>query len=253
MSNSSAPKSVSDMDSDTAAIELAFLAQEIAKHDIAYHQYDSPTISDDEYDALRRRNDDLEEQFPKLVREDSPSKKVGAAGREGFRKIPHARPMLSLGNAFSDSDVQEFTDRVSRFLTLAESDILEIAAEPKIDGLSLSVRYEQGRLVHAVTRGDGSVGEDVTRNVETIDDIPQNLAGSSPGIVEIRGEVYMSKSDFVDLNVQQEVSGQKTFANPRNAAAGSLRQHDPNITAARPLRFFGYAWGEVSESLGETL
>ena len=238
---------------DTAAAELAFLAQEITKHDIAYHQNDSPTISDDDYDALRRRNDDLEAQFPELVREDSPSKNVGATVREGFRKITHSRPMLSLGNAFSESDVQEFTDRVFRFLTLAESDVLEFAAEPKVDGLSLSVRYEKGRLLHAVTRGDGSVGEDVTRNVETIDDIPQKLSGSFPDILEIRGEVYMSKPDFVDLNARQKSLGEKTFANPRNAAAGSLRQHNPNITADRPLRFFGYAWGEVSENLGETL
>ena len=244
---------VKDLDSDTAAEELTFLAQEITKHDIAYHQNDTPTISDDAYDALRRRNDDLEEQFPELVREDSPSKKVGATVREGFRKITHSRPMLSLGNAFSESDVQEFTDRVFRFLTLAESEELEIAAEPKVDGLSLSVRYEKGRLLHAVTRGDGSVGEDVTRNVETIDDIPQKLSGSFPDILEIRGEVYMSKPDFVDLNARQKSLGEKTFANPRNAAAGSLRQHDPNITADRPLRFFGYAWGEVSENLGETL
>ena len=253
MSDSTVPTPVADLESETAAAELAFLSQEIAKHDIAYHQNDAPKISDDDYDALRRRNDDLEAQFPELVREDSPTKKVGAAVREGFCKITHARPMLSLGNAFSDDDVCEFTDRVRRFLTLAEDEVLEIAAEPKIDGLSLSIRYEQGRLVHAVTRGDGGVGEDVTRNVETMGDIPQQLPGSVPDVLEIRGEVYMSKQDFADLNARQEATGQKTFANPRNAAAGSLRQLDPTITAARPLRFFGYAWGEVSESLGATL
>lgn len=253
MSDSTVPTPVADLESETAAAELAFLSQEIAKHDIAYHQNDAPKISDDDYDALRRRNDDLEAQFPELVREDSPTKKVGAAVREGFCKITHARPMLSLGNAFSDDDVREFTDRVRRFLTLAEDEVLEIAAEPKIDGLSLSIRYEQGRLVHAVTRGDGGVGEDVTRNVETMGDIPQKLPGSVPDVLEIRGEVYMSKQDFADLNARQEATGQKTFANPRNAAAGSLRQLDPAITAARPLRFFGYAWGEVSESLGATL
>ena len=253
MSNATVPTPVADLESETAAAELAFLSREIAKHDIAYHQNDAPKISDDDYDALRRRNDELEAQFPELVREDSPTKKVGAAVREGFRKITHARPMLSLGNAFSDDDVCEFTDRVRRFLTLAEDEVLEIAAEPKIDGLSLSIRYEQGRFVHAVTRGDGGVGEDVTQNVETMGDIPQKLPGSVPDVLEIRGEVYMSKQDFADLNVRQAATGQKTFANPRNAAAGSLRQLDPTITAARPLRFFGYAWGEVSENLGATL
>ena len=253
MSDATVPTPVADLESETAAAELAFLSREIAKHDIAYHQNDAPKISDDDYDALRRRNDELEAQFPELVREDSPTKKVGAAVREGFRKITHARPMLSLGNAFSDDDVCEFTDRVRRFLTLAEDEVLEIAAEPKIDGLSLSIRYEQGRFVHAVTRGDGGVGEDVTQNVETMGDIPQKLPGSVPDVLEIRGEVYMSKQDFVDLNARQAATGQKTFANPRNAAAGSLRQLDPTITAARPLRFFGYAWGEVSESLGATL
>ena len=253
MSDATVPTPVADLESETAAAELAFLSREIAKHDIAYHQNDAPKISDDDYDALRRRNDELEAQFPELVREDSPTKKVGAAVREGFRKITHARPMLSLGNAFSDDDVCEFTDRVRRFLTLAEDEVLEIAAEPKIDGLSLSIRYEQGRFVHAVTRGDGGVGEDVTQNVETMGDIPQKLPGSVPDVLEIRGEVYMSKQDFADLNARQAATGQKTFANPRNAAAGSLRQLDPTITAARPLRFFGYAWGEVSENLGATL
>ena len=253
MSDATVPTPVADLEPETAAAELAFLSREIAKHDIAYHQNDAPKISDDDYDALRRRNDELEAQFPELVREDSPTKKVGAAVREGFRKITHARPMLSLGNAFSDDDVCEFTDRVRRFLTLAEDEVLEIAAEPKIDGLSLSIRYEQGRFVHAVTRGDGGVGEDVTQNVETMGDIPQKLPGSVPDVLEIRGEVYMSKQDFADLNVRQAATGQKTFANPRNAAAGSLRQLDPTITAARPLRFFGYAWGEVSENFGATL
>ena len=253
MSDATVPTPVADLEPETAAAELAFLSREIAKHDIAYHQNDAPKISDDDYDALRRRNDELEAQFPELVREDSPTKKVGAAVREGFRKITHARPMLSLGNAFSDDDVCEFTDRVRRFLSLAEDEVLEIAAEPKIDGLSLSIRYEQGRFVHAVTRGDGGVGEDVTQNVETMGDIPQKLPGSVPDVLEIRGEVYMSKQDFADLNVRQAATGQKTFANPRNAAAGSLRQLDPTITAARPLRFFGYAWGEVSENLGATL
>ncbi len=253
MSDSPLLTPVTDVERETAAAELAFLAKEIAEHDTAYHQHDSPKISDEDYDALRRRNDDLEAQFPELVRDDSPTKKVGAAVREGFRKITHARPMLSLGNAFSDADVYEFMDRVCRFLSLPQDEPLEIVAEPKIDGLSLSIRYEQGHLVHAVTRGDGSVGEDVTRNVETMDDIPQKLVGSVPEILEIRGEVYMSKPDFVDLNSRQEAAGLKPFANPRNAAAGSLRQLDSSITAARPLRFFGYAWGEVSESLGTTL
>jgi len=232
--------------------ELEFLAAEIAKHDLAYHQNDAPTISDGDYDALRQRNDAIEAQFPELVRADSPSTKVGAGVREGFTKITHSRPMLSLGNAFSADDVQEFADRVRRFLNLSETEAIRIAAEPKVDGLSLSVRYENRRMKYAVTRGDGSVGEDVTRNIMTINDIPSELPPDAPDILEVRGEVYMAKDDFQALNTRQEETGQKIFANPRNAAAGSLRQLDPLITAARPLRFFGYAWGETSAPLADT-
>jgi len=236
-----------------AAAELERLAIEVAKHDTAYHQNDSPLISDGDYDALRRRNEAIEARFPELVRPDSPSTKVGATVREGFSKITHARPMLSLGNAFSADDVRDFIDRVRRYLTLPDTEIVAVAAEPKIDGLSLSVRYEGRRLKYAVTRGDGAVGEDVTRNVMTISDIPAELPADAPDVLEIRGEVYMSKDDFRRLNERQEAAEQKVFANPRNAAAGSLRQLDSSVTAARPLRFFGYAWGETSAALGDTL
>lgn len=244
---------VEELSLPDAAAELEYLAQEIARHDLAYHRNDAPTISDGDYDAMRRRNDAIEARFPHLIRGDSPSKRVGASVREGFAKITHARPMLSLGNAFSDDDAREFPDRVRRFLNLADDAPLEIMAEPKIDGLSLAVRYENGALKYAVTRGDGSVGEDVTRNVLMIADIPKSLPAPAPAVVEIRGEVYMTKSDFRELNARQEAVGDKVFANPRNAAAGSLRQLDPTVTSARPLRFFGYAWGEVSESPGATL
>ena len=230
-----------------AAAELERLAAEIARHDKAYHRDDAPTVSDADYDALRRRNDAIEARFPDLVREDSPSKRVGAAAREGFSKITHARPMLSLGNAFSGDDVREFHDRVRRVLNLAEEEPVEVVAEPKIDGLSLSIRYEGRRLKYAATRGDGAVGEDVTRNILTVDEVPKTLPDDAPEVFEVRGEVYMNKTDFLDLNQRQEAAGRKVFANPRNAAAGSLRQLDAAITAERPLRFFGYAWGEVSD------
>lgn len=236
-----------------AAAELERLAAEIAKHDKAYHQDDAPSISDAEYDALRRRNDAIEAAFPELVRADSPSNRVGSAVRDGFSKIVHARPMLSLNNAFSDEDVVGFFDRIRRFMNLPDNEVIELFAEPKIDGLSVSLRYEDQRLVHAATRGDGAVGEDVTQNIRTIDDIPVSLPGSAPALVEVRGEVYMGKGDFLDLNRRQEEAGAKTFANPRNAAAGSLRQLDSAVTANRPLRFFGYAWGDLSAPLGDTV
>ncbi|MBV6656151.1 MAG: NAD-dependent DNA ligase LigA, partial [Devosiaceae bacterium] len=233
-----------------AAADLAALAAEMAAHDVAYHGDDAPTISDAAYDALKARNFAIEARFPDLVRTDSPSKKVGAAPSEKFAKITHVRPMLSLDNAFSDEDVTGFVERIKRFLRLEETPAF--TAEPKIDGLSLSLRYEQGQLVYAATRGDGAVGEDVTRNARTIASIPQALTGPHPDVLEVRGEVYMSAEDFAALNARMEEAGGRVFANPRNAAAGSLRQLDANITKARPLRFFAYAWGDLSEPLATT-
>jgi DNA ligase (NAD+) len=234
-----------------AANRLMRLAKEIARHDKLYHDQDAPEVSDAEYDALVRENRELEAQFPQLVRADSPSKRLGAAPTSGLAKIAHARPMLSLENAFSAGEVEEFVGRVKRFLNLGESATVTMTAEPKIDGLSCSLRYEKGELVLAATRGDGAVGEDVTANVRTIGDIPQRIA-NAPDLMEVRGEVYMSKADFEALNERQEASGGKNFANPRNAAAGSLRQKDPSVTAARPLRFFAHGWGELSEPLAQT-
>jgi DNA ligase (NAD+) len=227
---------------------LAWLAAEIARHDKLYHDRDEPEISDADYDALVRENAALEAQFPQLVRDDSPSRRLGAAPTSALAKVAHARPMLSLDNAFSEQEVIEFEARVRRFLSLPADAAIAMTAEPKIDGLSCSLRYENGVLVLAATRGDGTVGEDVTPNVRTISDIPHGLPGA-PRVLEVRGEVYMSKADFAALNARQEASGGKIFANPRNAAAGSLRQKDPAITAARPLRFFAHGWGEVSEPL----
>ena len=232
-----------------AAERLAWLAREIARHDRLYHDRDAPQISDAEYDALVRENRELEARYPELVRPDSPSKRLGAAPTSGLAKVTHARPMLSLDNAFSAHEAREFVARVRRFLSLSESEPVAITAEPKIDGLSCSLRYEHGQLVLAATRGDGTVGEDVTANVRTISDVPQALRGA-PDVLEVRGEVYMSKADFAALNERQEASGGKIFANPRNAAAGSLRQKDPAVTAARPLHFLAHGWGEVSEPLG---
>lgn len=234
-----------------AANRLMRLAREIAKHDKLYHDQDAPEISDADYDALVRENRELEERFPHLVRPDSPSRRLGAAPTTALAKVQHARPMLSLENAFSSEEVTEFVARVKRFLALPPDAFVAFTAEPKIDGLSCSLRYERGQLVLAATRGDGAVGEDVTANVRTIADIPQSIA-NAPDVLEVRGEVYMSKADFDALNERQEASGGKIFANPRNAAAGSLRQKDPSITAARPLRFLAHGWGEVSEPLAET-
>ncbi len=229
-----------------AADELERLAAEIARHDEAYHREDAPVISDADYDALRRRNDEIEAAFPDLVLANSPSQRVGAAPSEKFSKVRHAVSMLSLGNAFADEDVHEFVARIRRFLKLADDEVVEVTAEPKIDGLSISLRYENGRLVQAATRGDGQEGENVTRNVETIRDVPRTVSGNDfPGVFEVRGEIYMSHADFAKLNEAQEQAGGKVFANPRNAAAGSLRQLDASITASRPLRFFAYAWGQV--------
>ena len=231
-----------------AAKRLAWLAGEIARHDQLYHDQDEPEIGDANYDALVRENAALEAQYPGLVRTDSPSKRLGAAPTSALAKVPHARPMLSLDNAFSADEVSEFVARVRRFLNLGENEPVAMTAEPKIDGLSCSLRYERGALVLGATRGDGTVGEDVTANVRTISDIPERIAGA-PEILEVRGEVYMSKEDFEALNQRQEAAAGKIFANPRNAAAGSLRQKDSAITAARPLRFLAHGWGEVSEPL----
>ena len=231
-----------------AANRLARLAKEIARHDKLYHDQDAPEISDSEYDALVRENRELEARFPQLVRADSPSQRLGAAPTTALAKVAHARPMLSIENAFSDAEVIEFVARVRRFLALAPDEPVPMTAEPKIDGLSCSLRYEDGRLVLAATRGDGAIGEDVTPNARTIADIPQHISGA-PQVLEVRGEVYMSKDDFEALNARQEAAGGKIFANPRNAAAGSLRQKDPSITATRPLRFMAHGWGEVSEPL----
>ncbi|MES2147371.1 MAG: NAD-dependent DNA ligase LigA, partial [Pseudomonadota bacterium] len=235
-----------------AANRLMRLAKEIARHDKLYHDRDAPEISDADYDSLALENRALEEQFPHLVRADSPSQRLGAAPvASGLAKVAHARPMLSLDNAFSAEEAEEFVARVRRFLSLAADAEVALTAEPKIDGLSCSLRYEDGELVLAATRGDGTVGEDVTANVRTIGDIPQRI-DRAPAVVEVRGEVYMAKADFAALNERQEAAGGKSFANPRNAAAGSLRQKNALITAERPLRFLAHGWGEISEPLGDT-
>lgn len=236
-----------------AANELMRLARQIARHNRLYHTDDSPEISDAEYDALVRRNAELEAQFPHLIREDSPSRLVGAQVEASpLGKVMHEQRLYSLDNGFSDEDIVEFIGRIRRYLNLAEHEPVLMTAEDKIDGLSLSIRYEKGRLVRAATRGDGLVGEDVTANARTIADIPESLPAGAPGIFEVRGEVYMAKADFVALNARQSEAGGKVFANPRNAAAGSLRQLDPVITAARPLRFLAHGWGVASLVPGET-
>ncbi len=234
-----------------AANRLMRLAKDIARHNRAYHDRDSPDISDAEFDAMVRENAALEAEYPHLIRADSPSRIVGAAPTSSLAKVPHAKPMLSLENAFSSDEVRDFLGRVRRFLNLPADEPVTLTAEPKIDGLSCSLRYEDGALVLAATRGDGSVGENVTANVRTISDIPQTI-GEAPPVFEVRGEIYMSKTDFAALNERQEAAGGKIFANPRNAAAGSLRQKDPAVTAARPLRFLAHGWGEVSDPVGVT-
>jgi DNA ligase (NAD+) len=247
-------------DEADAAAELERLAAEIARHNRLYHGEDAPEISDADYDALMRRNAALEAAWPQLVRADSPSRVVGAAPAGHLAKVAHAKAMMSLENAFSAEEVTEFVARVRRFLSLAEDAPVTLTAEPKIDGLSCSLRYEQGQLVQALTRGDGAVGEDVTANVRTIDDIPERLSGTAPDVFEVRGEIYMAKAAFAALNArllaEAEAAGDagkaRQFANPRNAAAGSLRQKDAQVTASRPLRFLAHGWGEASAVPGET-
>jgi DNA ligase (NAD+) len=239
-----------DLTPEEAQEELARLAVALSAANLSYHQQDAPEISDAEYDSLKLRNARIEALFPDLKRPDSPSEQVGARLAEGFGKITHAVRMLSLGNAFEDGDITEFDDYIRKYLNLGAAD-LSYTAEPKIDGLSLSLRYEDGVLVQAATRGDGEVGENVTENARTIADIPTRLTGA-PALLEVRGEVYMSHADFAALNTRQAETGGKTFANPRNAAAGSLRQLDAAITRARPLRFFAYGWGALSDPLATT-
>jgi len=246
------PEAVVDLTEAQALEELVRLADEIAAHDLRYYQDESPTVSDADYDALKQRNTAIEARFPHLVRENSPSLKVGAARAQTFSPVEHGVPMLSLDNAFSDADATEFDARVRRFLRLGE-EVVAYTAEPKIDGLSASLRYENGVLVQGATRGDGRVGEDVTANLETIAEIPHRLAGRGhPAVIEVRGEIYFGHDDFAALNAAALEAGQRTYVNPRNAASGSLRQIDPKITASRPLRFFAYAWGLVSAPFAET-
>lgn len=247
-----AEKSVEQLTENEAAAELERLAREIAHHDRLYYNQDAPEITDAAYDALRQRNLAIEQRFPHLVRENSPSRQVGIAVSGKFDKITHAVPMLSLDNAFSDEDVRDFAARVRRFLRMNADNELALTAEPKIDGLSLSLRYEKGRLVSAATRGDGQTGENVTANARTVADIPRVLAGDVPDIVEMRGEVYMTHADFQALNARQAEAGKQIYVNPRNTAAGSLRQLDASITASRPLHFFAYAWGEMSAMPADT-
>ncbi len=245
-------KSVEKLSSQEAGKELDRLAKEIAGHDRRYHMDDAPSISDADYDALRCRNAEIEARFPLLVRPDSPSHRVGSKPSEKFAKVKHTVPMLSLDNAFSDEDVGDFLGRVRRFLGLKDDDEIAVTAEPKIDGLSASLRYENGVLVRGATRGDGQEGEDITANLKTISDIPLRLKGKPPAILEVRGEVFMTHKAFAALNKRQEKDGKPVYANPRNSAAGSVRQLDPGITASRELNFFAYTWGEVSALPADT-
>src|SRR6202049_2081354 len=230
-----------------AKVEHKRLVLELESHDKAYYQDDAPKISDAEYDALRKRFNAIEVRFPEFVTSESPSQKIGAAPSGKFKKVRHAVPMLSLDNAFAKEDVLDFVGRIQRFLKLGDDDKIDFSAEPKIDGLSMSLRYEGGELVTAATRGDGAEAENATANIRTLEDVPQKLKGRNvPDICEVRGEVYMTKKAFLALNERQKAAGDTIFANPRNSAAGSLRQKDPSITASRPLGFFAYAWGQIS-------
>ena len=243
-------KALFDLSAEDARARHKKLAREIARHDELYHGEDSPEISDAEYDKLRRELEKIEADFPELVTEQSPSSKVGSAPSKGFKKVKHFVSMLSLSNVFSEEELGDFLEKVRRFLNV--SDDIEIVAEPKIDGLSCSLRYEKGKLVLAATRGDGFEGEDITANVQHISDIPKSLPNDVPDVLEVRGEIYMRREEFMALNKRQEDAGKQLFANPRNAAAGSVRQLDSSITAQRPLHFFGYALGEVSEGFAKT-
>lgn len=235
-----------DLEKLDAQVRHADLVKEIRRHDEAYYQQDAPTVSDAEYDKLRKELEDIETRYPDLSSADSPTQTVGAAPSKGFQKVKHAVPMLSLSNVFSEEEVADFLTRIRRFLGLSEDKPIEIVAEPKIDGLSCSLRYEEGKLVLAATRGDGVEGEDITANVKTIEGIPHYIE-AIPTVYEVRGEIYMRRNDFMKLNKQQEEEGKSLFANPRNAAAGSVRQLDSEITKKRPLRFFAYsAFGEIS-------
>ncbi|MCY3856090.1 MAG: NAD-dependent DNA ligase LigA [Rhodospirillales bacterium] len=253
MTAGTAAIAVAALSREEARSELARLAAAILRHDRAYYIDDTPKISDADYDALRRRNSSIEERWPELVRNDSPSERVGAPPTSGFHKVRHPLPMLSLDNVFTDDELQEFVDRVRKFLNLDPAAEIAIAAEPKIDGLSASLRYDDGELAVGATRGDGRDGEDVTRNLRTIAAVPKRLQGRPPARLEVRGEVYFPIESFHRLNAEQLAAGKRAFVNPRNAAAGSVRQIDPVITAERDLGFFVHSWGETSEALGETV
>ena len=253
MVKKAASASVQTLTKAQAKVEHKRLALEIESHDKAYYQQDAPKVSDAEYDALRQRFNAIEARFPEFVTSESPSQKVGAKPSGRFAKVRHAVPMLSLDNAFAEPDVLDFVGRIRRFLRLGDDDEIAFSAEPKIDGLSMSLRYEGGELVTAATRGDGAEGEDVTANIRTLQDVPKKLKGRNlPDICEVRGEVYMTKPAFLALNERQKAAGDTIFANPRNSAAGSLRQKDPSITASRPLGFFAYAWGEMTGMPADT-
>jgi DNA ligase (NAD+) len=247
------PADVTKLTKAQAKVELKRLALELEGHDRRYYQDDAPSVTDAEYDALRQRFNAIEKRFPEFVTSESPSQKVGVQPSGRFAKVRHAVPMLSLDNAFAEQDVLDFAARIRRFLKLGDDDSIGFSAEPKIDGLSMSLRYEGGELVTAATRGDGAVGEDVTANIRTLEDVPQKLKGRNvPEVCEVRGEVYMTKQAFLALNERQKAAGDTIFANPRNSAAGSLRQKDPGITASRPLGFFAYAWGEMAAMPADT-
>src|ERR1700678_2376429 len=250
---SNKPASAKKLTKAQAKVELKRLALELEGHDRRYYQDDAPSVTDAEYDALRQRYNAIERRFPEFVSSDSPSQKIGAQPAGRFATVPHAFPMLSLDNALAEQDVLDFAARIRRFLKLGDDDSIGFSAEPKIDGLSMSLRYEGGELVTAATRGDGAVGEDVTANIRTLEDVPQKLRGRNvPDICEVRGEGYMTKQAFLALNERQKAAGDTIFANPRNSAAGSLRQKDPGITASRPLGFFAYAWGEMTAMPADT-
>src|ERR1700726_4844953 len=256
MAKAAKAKTLPDVASLTKAqakVEHKRLALEIEGHDRRYYQEDAPTVTDAEYDALRKRFNAIEARFPELVTARSPSQKVGVAPSGKFKKVQHAVPMLSLDNALAEQDVTDFVGRIRRFLKLGDDDRIDFSAEPKIDGLSMSLRYEAGELVTAATRGDGAEGEDVTANIRTLEDVPKKLKGRNiPEVCEVRGEVYMTKGAFLALNERQKAAGDTIFANPRNSAAGSLRQKDPSITASRPLGFFAYAWGQMTAMPADT-